>query len=259
MAVEPYVGEISIVAFNYAPEGWLPCDGRILNAREYQALYALLGNLYGGSLSQGTFALPDLRGRLPLGIGQGAGLTPRNCGDKGGFEKTTLGLDQLAPHAHALAPHSHPMPHNHPLGAHSHPMPHTHDMAAHTHTTTHSHSVNAGSSGDSNDPTGRFPGPVSIANGKVFAAAASKVMNSGVISPDSTASSGPSAPNTGASSAANTGDGGSGATGDSSAATTGAAAASTSPAGAGIPFDNMSPFLCLNFIIAVQGVFPPRP
>ena len=66
--MEPFIGEIRPFAFEMNPRGWLPCDGRILNVQGNTALYALLGNQYGGT-GPTTFALPDLRGRVPLGFG----------------------------------------------------------------------------------------------------------------------------------------------------------------------------------------------
>ncbi|GLU88311.1 tail fiber protein [Agromyces sp. NBRC 114283] len=65
---DPFIGEIRRVAFKFAPKGWLPCDGRILSIQNNQALYALLGATYGGN-GVTTFALPDLRGRSPIGVG----------------------------------------------------------------------------------------------------------------------------------------------------------------------------------------------
>ena len=73
---EPYIGQISIYAFNFAPRGWMPCDGRLLPIAQYQALFALIGTTYGGN-GVTTFALPDLRGRIVVGPGNGPGLTPK--------------------------------------------------------------------------------------------------------------------------------------------------------------------------------------
>jgi microcystin-dependent protein len=285
MAVEPFVGEISIVAFNYAPQGWLVCDGSVLPVNQYQALFALIGGAYGGNGST-TFALPDLRGRLPMGIGQGNGRTLRKFGDFGGVEQTALTVDQLPTHNHPLGAHVHPMPHTHPLAAHNHamahthslsahnhPMPHAHDMAAHTHTVTHSHQMNGGTGNEGADPTGRFPG--SSGGTKIYSNAGGRVMNAGVISPDSTPSSAPSTANTGAPSAtttadsgagntgtpsnSNTADAGSGGTGDPTNANTGSATGTTGTTGIGAKFAIVNPFQCLNFIIAYEGIFPTRP
>jgi len=86
---EPFIGEIRMVGFTYAPEGWADCDGRLLQIAQYQALYALLGTTYGGD-GRTTFGLPDLRGRVPINVGQGPGLTPRTQGQMGGQETVPL-------------------------------------------------------------------------------------------------------------------------------------------------------------------------
>lgn len=98
---DPYVGEIRAVAFNYAPDGWLLCQGQILNINSYQALYTLLGNTYGGNASQGTFGLPDLQGRSILGSGAGAGLPVVVAGAKVGQTSVVLSVSQMPLHTHA--------------------------------------------------------------------------------------------------------------------------------------------------------------
>jgi len=100
-AQEPFVGEIRFVGFNFAPVGWLPCDGRLLSIAQNTALFSLLGTQFGGD-GKTTFALPDMRGRVPVGMGQGPGLTNRNVGDKGGLESVTLTIAQMPQHRHAL-------------------------------------------------------------------------------------------------------------------------------------------------------------
>ena len=98
---EPYIGQISIYAFNFAPRGWMPCDGRLLPIAQYQALFALIGTTYGGD-GRTTFALPDLRGRIVVGAGNGPGLTPRTIGEMSGTETNTLLVTNLPPHNHAI-------------------------------------------------------------------------------------------------------------------------------------------------------------
>lgn len=98
---ECYLGEIRIFAGNYAPMDWELCDGRPMPIMEYQALYALIGTIYGGD-GVNTFNLPDLRGRLPLHIGQGPGLTPRTIGSAFGTEREVLGLTQIPAHTHNI-------------------------------------------------------------------------------------------------------------------------------------------------------------
>jgi microcystin-dependent protein len=102
---DPYVGEIILVGFNFAPVGWAFCNGQLLPIAEYEALFALIGTTYGGD-GEETFALPDLRGRIPTGGGQGPGLQNYILGEAGGTEAITLTLQQLATHTHAVDPSS---------------------------------------------------------------------------------------------------------------------------------------------------------
>lgn len=95
----PFIGTIARVGFNFAPLGWLPCDGRLLSISEYDTLYALIGTTYGGD-GQSTFGLPDLRGRVPIGQGQGPGLQNYTLGQSLGSEQVSLTLDQLPSHGH---------------------------------------------------------------------------------------------------------------------------------------------------------------
>ncbi len=101
LATEPYIGEIVMYGFNFAPRGWAHCDGQTLSIAQNTALFSLLGTTYGGN-GQTTFALPDLRGRVPLHPGQGPGLSPRDQGEVGGSEAVTLTAGQLPAHNHAL-------------------------------------------------------------------------------------------------------------------------------------------------------------
>lgn len=98
-AQDSYIGEIKMFAGTYAPIGWLFCRGQMLEIRQNQALYAVIGNIYGGD-GRTTFALPDLQGRVVVGAGYGAGLTPRNLGVKDGKESVTLTIAQLPIHDH---------------------------------------------------------------------------------------------------------------------------------------------------------------
>jgi len=99
---DPYVGEIRPFAFGFAPLGWLACNGQSVSVAQYQALYAVIGNIYGGTPNQ-TFNLPDLQGRAPVGMGTGPGLTPRNLNDKFGSEKVALTLNQMPVHTHTAS------------------------------------------------------------------------------------------------------------------------------------------------------------
>lgn len=168
---EPFLGEIKIVAFNFAPRGWAFCDGQILPINQNQSLYSLLGTMYGGD-GRTTFALPDLRGRSPIHVGAADGGTNRALGSKAGEETHTL--------TGAETP------------AHTHPLNGTNDLAT------------------LNTPGGNVPAR-----------------------------------------------GGSNFYGDIPPATAMDAAA-VSSTGGGQGHENMMPFLVLNFVIALQGIFPPR-
>jgi microcystin-dependent protein len=100
-SVEPFLGEIVIFAFNFAPRGWTQCSGQLLPINQNQALFSLIGTMYGGN-GQTTFALPDIRGRVPVGVGQGNGLTPWAPGEKRGTESHTLTVDEIPSHTHAI-------------------------------------------------------------------------------------------------------------------------------------------------------------
>jgi microcystin-dependent protein len=95
----PYIGEIRIFAGNFAPAGWLFCEGQLIPISENDALFVVIGTTYGGD-GQSTFALPDLRGRLPIHSGQGPGLSSHTLGETGGVESATLTTNQIPPHQH---------------------------------------------------------------------------------------------------------------------------------------------------------------
>lgn len=98
---QPYLGEIRVFAGNFAPRGYAFCAGQLLAISQNDALYVLLGTTYGGD-GITTFGLPDLRGRTPLGQGQGPGLTNRVIGEKAGSESVTLSANQMPAHQHGL-------------------------------------------------------------------------------------------------------------------------------------------------------------
>lgn len=97
---EPFIGEIRLLGCNFAPRGWAFCNGQLLSIAQNSALFSLLGTTYGGDGIQ-TFGLPDLRGRVPAGFGQGPGLSNHAQGEKYGAEQVTLSTNQLPPHNHA--------------------------------------------------------------------------------------------------------------------------------------------------------------
>jgi len=100
-AQNPYLGEIRYVAFNFAPQGWAQCNGQLLQISQNQALFNLLGTTFGGD-GVSTFALPDMRGRVPVATGQGSGLSNRVLGEQGGQESVALTVAQLPAHRHPI-------------------------------------------------------------------------------------------------------------------------------------------------------------
>ena len=171
---DPFVAEIRIVGFNFAPRGWALCNGQLLPLSQNTALFSLLGTMYGGN-GASNFALPDLQGRAVMHRGQGPGLSSYDQGQTGGSENVELLQSEM------------------PL---------------------HNHNIITGDLSDPaslQDPTGNYLG---VAIG---------------VTPYVTAP-------------------------------TGATMAPTmlAPAGGSLPHNNMQPYLAMNFIIALQGIFPPR-
>lgn len=175
MALDPFIGEISIFAGNFPPRGWAFCQGQILSISQNTALFSLLGTTYGGNGTT-TFALPDLRGRVMVGPGQGPGLQSYFQGQVGGQESVALNITQMPMHNH-----------NTTVGVNS-------------------------SAGNSAAPNGRY-------------LAASDQRNDQYTDQ--------------------------GANGNLSGVNVGVAGGSQ-------PHENMQPYLCVNFIIALQGNFPSR-
>jgi len=139
---DPYVGEIRMFAGNFAINGWALCNGQLLSIQSNQALFSIIGTTYGGNGTT-TFALPDLRGRVPIHQGTGVGLTPYVTGEQTGTENVTLTAAQLASHTHA---------------------------------------INANTGGNLTSPTGNFPGNEAVPI-KIYSATGGAVMNAGVASP----------------------------------------------------------------------------
>ncbi len=96
---EPFIGEIHTYAFNFPPRGWALCDGQLMQVSQHTALFSLVGTTYGGD-GRNTFGLPDLRGRAPVHMGTGPGLSPKDIGDRGGLEIVTLQVSQMPLHNH---------------------------------------------------------------------------------------------------------------------------------------------------------------
>lgn len=167
---QPYVGEIRMFAGNFAPAGWMFCEGQLLPISENETLFQLIGTTYGGD-GESTFALPDLRGRLPLHFGTRSGGSSYALAEQGGAEQITLNLQQIPTH-------------NHPAGCLS-------------------------TDGNSASPTGGLPS----ANTTALAYGAmppQTAMNAGAVA----------------------------ATGNSQ------------------PHENFQPYLCVDFIISLFGIFP---
>jgi microcystin-dependent protein len=177
---EPFLGEIRMVGWNFAANGWALCNGQLMPINQYQALFALLGTTYGGD-GITTFALPNLQGRVPIHQGAGPGLSPYTIGQSSGSENITLLANQMPTHSHLM--------------------------------------------GVSN-----LPGTVADPTNAILAQGNSGASRSPVPVSDyvSTAATGTLAPTAIASSGGNQ------------------------------PHSNIQPFLCINFIIALTGIFPSR-
>ncbi|HPE77281.1 MAG TPA: tail fiber protein [Draconibacterium sp.] len=100
--MEPFIGQIQAFGFNFAPRGWAKCEGQLMSIAENNALFALLGTMYGGD-GRTTFGLPDLRGRNIVGVGNGPGLNPVVQGEKGGSESVFLTPANLPAHNHQVS------------------------------------------------------------------------------------------------------------------------------------------------------------
>jgi microcystin-dependent protein len=98
---DPFVAEIRIFPFNFAPRGWAWCDGQLMPLSQNTALFSLLGTTYGGN-GKSNFALPDLQGRAPMHQGQGPGLSLHDLGETGGSETVTLLESEMPAHAHVM-------------------------------------------------------------------------------------------------------------------------------------------------------------
>lgn len=97
--MEPFIGQITMFAGNFAPRGWALCDGQLLSIASYSALFSILGTTYGGD-GRTTFGLPELRGRVAVHEGNGPGLPPKSLGQKGGSPSIVLNANHLPSHSH---------------------------------------------------------------------------------------------------------------------------------------------------------------
>lgn len=112
---DPFVSEIRIFGFNFAPRGWASCDGQVIPIAQNTALFALLGTYYGGN-GKSTFALPDLQGSVPVHQGQGQGLSERFLGEQGGEEAVPLSAWEMPVHNHQLRVSADPATERQPAG-----------------------------------------------------------------------------------------------------------------------------------------------
>ncbi len=170
---DPFLGQIMIFGGNFPPKGWAFCDGSLMAIQKNSALFSILGTMYGGD-GRVTFGLPDLRGRVPIGMGQGLGLTAYQEGEMGGQE------------SHTLVPAEIP---------------------------THTHPVTVAVSNESNTPQNR-PGGNVLGAATIYDSPASADAALGGVS--------------------------------------------SGPAGGNLPHENRQPYLAVNYIIALVGVFPSR-
>ena len=99
---DPFIGEIRLFGFNFAPQGWAQCNGQLLSIAQNTALFSILGTTYGGN-GQTTFGLPNLQGQAPLHTGQGPGLSYRTLGEIGGEAAVTLLASEMPQHTHSAA------------------------------------------------------------------------------------------------------------------------------------------------------------
>jgi len=99
---DQYLGEIRMVGFNFAPNGWALCNGQLMSISQNTALFSLLGTNFGGD-GKSTFGLPNLQATAPMGYGNGVGLTPRTWGETGGEYTVTLQQNEVAAHSHGVA------------------------------------------------------------------------------------------------------------------------------------------------------------
>jgi microcystin-dependent protein len=214
--MEVFLGTVMTTAFNFTPRGWAPCQGQLMPISQNSALFALLGTAYGGD-GVTTFALPDLRGRMALGAGNGPGLSPRILGEKDGSESyvgqgtasgaITIGVANLPSHTHSAS-------------------------AALTATT----SMKAGTEG-----------------GGVGAPVAGAGLTSAPNGPGSANIYASPAPTSGTVSLGNVSTAMGGAVDATGSGTALPVSLNTS-----VTTATMSPYLALNYIIAIEGIFPSR-
>jgi len=183
MSTEPFIGEVKLFGFYFAPLGYMTCQGQIISIAQNTALFSLLGTTYGGD-GQSTFGLPDLQGRMPIGQGQGPGLPVYDLGEVAGSTSLTLTSAQLPQHVHSV-------------------------------TNMHVQQKASTATAGEQDPNGQFQ---AVSQSSLYAdtPSANVFTSKAVVS------------------------------------------GSTDPSGSNIPFSILNPFLCMNYSIAIEGIFPSR-
>jgi microcystin-dependent protein len=222
---DPFLGEIRMVGFNFAPNGWALCSGQVMPVSQNTALFSLLGKTFGGDGVQ-TFGLPDLQGRSPVGVGGGSGLTPITWGQKSGTETVTLTQNQMPAH-------------NHPAQFTGQATP-----VSGSATTTVAVAVGTGTASAMVAPAA---GATTYLSATTAKAGLTNVTFNGLYTgtaPDSTK--------------ANLG-GVSATTALASASSTAAGSIAVGIAGASQPTPLRNPYLGVTFVIAMEGIYPPRP
>ncbi len=197
--MDGYLGETKLFAGNYAPIGWMLCAGQLLPISQYSALFAVIGIQFGGNGSS-NFQLPDLRGRMAIGAGQGPGLTNRLIGQAWGNESIQLTNLELPTHTHSAT------------------------MTAPAYSGTAVQKCFKGFGTGNTDPENRYMGPAPSGTTIYYDTEGADM---GPIDVEITKQ--------------------------------GSYAVNNQPTGASQPFDNMPPWLCMNYIICVNGLWPPRP
>ena len=202
---DPFLGEIRMVGFNFAPRGWAFCDGQLMSLSQNTALFALLGTLYGGN-GQTSFGLPDLRGRSPVGMGQGPGLGGIGQGEMGGAENVSLQASQMPAHIHGVPATSVTVSVSGPVS-----MPVSTDTAAVA------------------SPANAVPA-ASTSSGRPFPMYNASSSGNATLAPFNVALNGVGS----------------------------TVVTETAVAGGGQPLPVRNPYLGVNFVIAVEGIFPSR-
>lgn len=224
--MDPFIGEIRIFTGNFAPTGWFLCQGQTLPINTYQALFAIIGTHYGGNGTT-NFQLPNLQGRVVIGVGVSPSGQIYDLGQIGGSEQIALTLANLPIHTHVAASPTH----THPVTVPAHT--HSFDVPPHTHPFT---PLCDNTSGNDQTPQGEYPGQGGTYSTNHLQQMAAQTTGQSANSPSTTGQS-------------SSVSGVSGAT---------AASITVQTAGNSAPFLPTPLYLSINYIIAYNGIFPTR-